>query len=47
MSKTMTAKQIADEFHVHERTINAWSSKLKALGIKTFFKSGRKPLKIT
>lgn len=46
-SKTMTAKEIADEYGVHERTINGWARKLRAQGIEVHFKKGRKPIDLT
>lgn len=44
--KTLTIKQVADEYGVHERTINKWIPKLRASGYDVPTRVGRRPISL-
>ena len=46
IDQRMTCKQIAEQYQVHERTINKWIGRLRADGIVVNTKKGRPKMKL-
>lgn len=46
MVRSMTIKEVADYYQVHERTINKWIRKLREAGHEVQTRVGRRPIQL-